>query len=101
VSRAQSIIRRNLEDMQTASVTPDELKVAKAMTLREIPLSESSLERIANGLISLTDLGLPLDEPSLAARHYLALTADQVRAAFAGRLRPGDMVRVAEGPKPE
>ncbi len=101
VSLAQSIIRRNLQDMQTAPVTPDELKVAKAMTLREIPLSESSLASIAHGLISRTELGLPLDEPSLAARHYLALTADQVKAAFAGRLRPGDMVRVAEGPKPE
>jgi zinc protease len=101
VSRAQSIIRRNLEDMQTTVVTPEELKVAKAMTLREIPLSESSLGSIANGLISRTELDLPLDEPSLAARHYLALTADQVKAAFAGRLRPGDLVRVAEGPKPE
>jgi zinc protease len=101
VSLAQSIIRRNLQDMQTAPVTSDELKVAKAMTLREIPLSESSLASIAHGLISRTELGLPLDEPSLAARHYLALTADQVKAAFAGRLRPGDMVRVAEGPKPE
>jgi zinc protease len=87
--------------MQTASVTPDELKVAKAMALREIPLSESSLASIANGLISRTELDLPLDEPSLAAQHYLALTADQVKAAFAGRLRPEDLVRVAEGPKPE
>jgi zinc protease len=101
VSRAQSIIRRNLEGMQTARVTPDELKVAKAMTLREIPLSESSIARIAGGLIHRTELDLPLDEPSLAARHYLALTADQIKAAFAGRLRPHDLVRVAEGPKPE
>ena len=87
--------------MQTADVTPDELRVAKAMTLREIPLSESSLASIAGGLISLTQLGLPLDEPTLAARDYLALTADQVRAAFAAHLRPDDLVRVAEGPKPK
>jgi zinc protease len=101
VSRAQAIIRRNLKDMQSAAVTPEELKVAKAMVLREIPLSESSLESIARGLISRTELNLPLDEPSLAAQHYLTLTADQVKAAFARRLRPEDLVRVAEGPKPD
>jgi zinc protease len=81
-------------------VTPEELKVAKAMVLREIPLSESSLESIADGLIYRTELNLPLQEPSLAAKHYLALTADQVRAAFARRLRANDLVRVTEGPKP-
>ena len=101
VSLAQSIIRRNLQDMQTADVTPDELRVAKSMTLREIPLSESSLGSIAGGIISLTELGLPLDEPTIAARNYLALTAGQVRAAFAAHLRPKDLVRVAEGPKPK
>jgi zinc protease len=101
VSLAQSIIRRNLQDMQTADVTPDELRVAKAMTLREIPLSESSLKSIAGGLISRTQLGLPLDEPTRAARHYLALTADQIRTVFAAHLRPEDLVRVAEGPVPD
>jgi len=101
VSLAQGIIQRNLQDMQTDPVTPEELKVAKAMALREIPLSESSLESIARGFMSRTELDLPIQEPSLAAQHYLALTADQVRAAFARRLRPLDLVRVAEGPQPK
>ncbi len=101
VTLAQEIIRRNLHNMQTDPVAPQELKVAKAMTLRAIPLSESSLESIASGIISRTELDLPLQEPLLAAQHYLALSADQVRAAFARWLRPGDLVRVAEGPKPE
>jgi zinc protease len=100
VSRAHAIITRNLQAMQTDPVTPEELRVAKAMVLRRIPLSESSLQSIARGLISRTELDLPLQEPSLAAQHYLALTADQIRAAFARRLRPQDLVRVAEGPKP-
>ncbi|UCF90584.1 MAG: insulinase family protein [Desulfobacterales bacterium] len=101
VSLAHTIIRRNLQDMQTDLVTPEELKVAKAMALREIPLSESSLAGVASGFISRTELDLPLQEPHLAAQNYLALTADQVRAAFARRLRPEDLVRVTEGPKPE
>jgi zinc protease len=52
------------------------------------------------GFISRVELGLPLQEPSLAAQHYLALTAEQLKAAFAKRLRPEDLVRVTEGPKP-
>jgi zinc protease len=101
VSLAQAIIRQNVLDMKTRPVTEEELKLAKAMVLREIPLSESSLESIAGGLITRTELGLPLQEPSLAARHFLELTADQVKAAFARRLRPEDLVRVSEGPKPD
>jgi len=100
VTSAHEIITRNLQAMQSDPVTSEELKVAKALALREIPLSESSLESIAGGLISRTELDLPLQEPSLAAEHYLALTADQVRAAFAKHLRPQDLVRVAEGPNP-
>jgi zinc protease len=101
VTLAQTIIRQNLQNMQTDPVTAEELKVAKAMVLREIPLSESSLGSIARGLISRTELDLPLEEPSLAAQHYLTLSAHQVRAAFARWLRPEDLVRVTEGPKPE
>jgi zinc protease len=100
VSSAHAIITQNLRAMQTDPVTPEELRVAKAMVLREITLSESSLESIASGLISRTELNLPLQEPSLAAKHYLSLTADEVRAAFARHLRPQDMVLVAEGPEP-
>jgi len=100
VSLAQTIIQRDLQEMQADPVTPEELKIAKAMALREIPLSESSLKSIADGLISRTELDLPLQEPTLAAKHYLALTVDQIEAAFAKWLRPRDLVRVAEGPAP-
>ena len=41
---------------------------------------------------------LPLDEPARAGARYLALGADEVRAAFAKWLRPGDLVRVSQGP---
>jgi len=101
VSLAQAVIQRELQKMQTDPVTPEELKVAKAMALREIPLSESSLKSIADGLISRTELDLPLQEPTLAAKHYLALTANQIEAAFTKWLRPQDLARVAEGPEPE
>jgi zinc protease len=46
-------------------------------------------------------LGLPLDEPVLAGRIYLKLTAGDVRAAFKKWIRPGDLVQVVQGPTPQ
>ena len=100
VSKARAIIVRDLKDMQNSAVSPQELHQAKAMLLREIPLAESSVGYIARGIISRTDLGLPLDEPTRAAHHYMELTAGQVKAAYAKYLDPADLVQVTEGPTP-
>ncbi len=51
VSKARAIIVRDLKEMRTKPVSPAELRQAKAMLLREIPLSESSVDSIAGGLI--------------------------------------------------
>ena len=101
VSKARGIVLRNLKAMQTEPVTPKELQQAKALALREIPLSEGSEERIAAGLIDRASHDLPLDEPLRAARQYVALTAEQVQKAFAKWLRPDDLVQVTEGPTPQ
>ena len=101
VTKAQTIIVRDLKAMTTAPVTPVELQKAKALVLREIPLSESSVGSIARGLIYRSTHDLPLDEPTLAAHKYLALTAPQVQAAYAKWLRPDDLVRVTQGPEPK
>ena len=99
-ARARVIVEQALKNMQVNPVTPEELQQAKALLLREIPLSESSLASIAQGLIYRAQHELPLDEPSLAARRYLELTAEQVQAAFAKWVRPNDLVQVIEGPSP-
>jgi zinc protease len=70
------------------------------LLLREIPLSESSVNGIAQGMIDRIILDLPLNEPTLAARHYVKLTAEQVRAAFSRWVRPDDLVEVTQGPHP-
>jgi zinc protease len=101
VFEARGIIESDLKQMQTTPVTSQELRQAKAMLLREIPLSESSIDNIAAGLISRTREDLPLDEPTRAARRYLRLTAAQVKAAFAKWLRVSDLVQVTEGPAPK
>lgn len=100
VTRARTIVEHNLKMMQTQLVRPDELQRAKAMLLREIPLGESSLGSIARGFIHRSVLDLPLNEPTLAAKSYMALTAQQVRLAFARWLRTKDLVQVIEGPSP-
>ena len=98
VSKARAIVERNLKEMQTSLIPPDQLQQAKALLLREIPLSESSVESIAAGLIHRAIYNLPLNEPILAAHRYLKLTPEEVKAAFAKWLRPGDLVQVTEGP---
>ncbi len=101
VSKARAIIVRDLKEMQTQAVRPDELHQAKTMLLREIPLSESSVSRIAGGLIYRSTMGLPFDDPVIAARHYVEITAPEVQKGFAKWIRPGDLVQVTEGPAPK
>ena len=99
VSKAREIVERNLKEMQRTLVAPKDLQLAKALLLREIPLKESSMEAIAQGLLYRAAHDLPLDEPTLAAHRYVELTAEEVKAAFARWLRPGELVQVTEGPK--
>jgi zinc protease len=98
VGKARSIIVSNLKAMQEREVTPEELLQAKGLLLREIPLAESSMERVAQGWLYRASHEQALDEPARAARHYLDLTAAAVRAAFAQALRPSDLVQVSLGP---
>ena len=100
VDKARVIVQEDLKVMQTEPVSPEELRQAAALLLREIPLSESSIDGIAEGLIDRTVLNLPLNEPTLAAQHYVKLTAEQVRTAFARWVRPSDLVQVTQGPQP-
>jgi zinc protease len=101
VSKARAIVVDNLRAMQKQPVTPGELRQAKALLLREIPLSEGSVSSIANGLLSRSITGLPLDEPEIAAKHYVQLNAADVQAAFAKWVRPDDLVQIVRGPNPQ
>ncbi|HZM04613.1 MAG TPA: insulinase family protein, partial [Candidatus Saccharimonadales bacterium] len=100
VAKARAILVGNLKSMQERDVTPAELRQAKALMLREIPLYESSVERVANGWLYRSTHGLPLDEPSIAARRYFNLTAPEIRAAFRAWIRPMDLIEVCRGPVP-
>ena len=100
VLKARTLIQRDLDQMRTEDVSADELHQAKALLLRQIPLSESSEDAVAGGLLRRAEIGLPLDEPIQAAKRYFELSADDVKAAFARQLRTGDLVQVVRGPAP-
>ena len=101
VSKARALIQRDLQQMRTEDVSPGELHQAKALLLRQIPLSESSEDAVAEGLLRRADIGLPLDEPVRAAKRYYELNADEVKNAFAKHIRPEDLVQVVRGPAPQ
>ena len=100
VARAADIATEEVAGMKRAPARPDEIMRVKALLLRQIPLSEDSTDAIAAGFLNRRDLDLPLDEPTIAARRYIALTAAEVQAAFRKWMRPQDMVRVVRGPPP-
>ncbi|HEX3986391.1 MAG TPA: pitrilysin family protein [Acidobacteriaceae bacterium] len=101
VSKARAMIVRDLTQMRTEDVSDSELRQAKALLLRQIPLSESSEEAVAGGLLGRATVGLPLDEPILAAKKYSALTAADVEAAFARHILPDNLVQIVRGPAPQ
>ena len=68
--------------------------------LRHLPLQEADVDDIAHGFIERWDLGPPIDEPTIAAIHYLALDSGKVQHAFAKWPRPNDLVRVRLVPAP-
>jgi zinc protease len=100
VSKARALIERDIDQMRTQDVSAAELHQAKALLLREIVLNESSEEAVARGILTRAELGLPLNEPQIAARKFYALTAREVRAAFERALRPHGWVQVVRGPAP-
>ncbi|WP_188055483.1 M16 family metallopeptidase [Oryzomonas rubra] len=101
VSKARAIIERDLTDMQTRLVTPEELSRAKNLLVHEVVLSNTSTSGIAMGFLRLSQMDLPLDEPTRAADKYQKITATQVRSAFSRWIRPAEFVQVTSGPQPQ
>ncbi|WP_049621161.1 M16 family metallopeptidase [Frateuria defendens] len=101
VGPARAMVVRDLEAMQKAPVGQADLDRAKGILLRQIPLGESSFAAIGNQLLTLSQEGRPLDAMTVAGQHYLMLTAEQVRQAYAAHLRPQALVTAVKGPAPK
>jgi zinc protease len=101
VAKARAMALNDLRKMQTEPATPKELQQAKTLLVTRMLLGESSEDGIAGRLLNLSIQGLPLDEPALAAKHYIEMTAGQVQNAFKKWLRPDDFVQIVRGPQPK
>jgi zinc protease len=101
VSKARGLIVKNLRQMQSTKVSPEELQQARKLLILQIPLSEADISTIADQMLQYSILGLPLDEPLRAAKHYQDITAEQIQSAFAKWIRPEDLVQVTLGPPPQ
>lgn len=100
VGQARVAAVKDLQAMQSAPPTDDELSLAKASLLRSLPLRRSSLGAIARQYLSLTDLDLPLDNTDKAAEVYYKASGAEVQAAFKKWLRPEDLAQIVKGPAP-
>jgi zinc protease len=100
VSKARALVERDLRELQVEPLSERDLMLSRAILIRRIPLSEASLERIARGLLDRALLDLPLNEPRIAARRYLEITAEEIREAFARHIRPSGFAQVTLGPPP-
>jgi zinc protease len=98
VARARALVLQDIQTLQKTPVTDEELTRAKAQMLRRLPMQRASVDAIAALDLRLVDLGLPLDTPQVAARHYIEATPVQVQAAFRNWLRPDDLAEVVKGP---
>ncbi|HET7931425.1 MAG TPA: pitrilysin family protein [Rhodanobacteraceae bacterium] len=101
VQPVDQLVQKNLDLMRNTPVKPDELTNAKQARIRSIPLGVSSVNSIARSLLDWSIDGEPLDEPMVAARHYLDMTAAQVQDAFKKYIQPAHVAQVVQGPTPK
>ena len=101
VADADKLVLQNLQAMRNTPVGADELTNARQALIRVIPVEVSSVDGIASSLMYWSYTDQPLDQPMVAARYYLSLTAQQVRDAFKKYLLPDHLVQVVQGPVPK
>jgi zinc protease len=99
VGSARKRLLAEVERMRTEPVSAAELQQAKGTIIRDFVLGDESFSGIALDLLDVGQKKLPLNADQIAVQRYLALTADQVRTAFAKYVRPNDFVTTVLGPR--
>lgn len=100
VAPVDTLIYKNLDLMQDSLVNNKELKNARQAKIRNIPVGISSINAIAYSLLDWNEKGLPLNQPMIAAKHYLHINAKQIRAAFKQYVKPDNLAQIVQGPIP-
>ena len=101
VAPVDALVTANIKALQDTPIKAGELTNARQFQIRSIPLGVSSVDGIARSLLSWSWHGEPLDQPMIAAKYYLDLTAKQVQDACRKYLKPKNLVQVVQGPAPK
>jgi zinc protease len=98
VAAAAAMVVRDLKRMQDEPVSTEELKRAKSILLRQTSLGEASFGSIGQQLLDFAEEDKPLDEATIAARHYVDLSSADVQQAYRMHVRPDGFVTGVKGP---
>jgi zinc protease len=96
--RITALIDDEIKRLQTEPVGAFELALAKASTVRQTAIADSSVGAIGESLLDAAAGGYPFDEDQIDAREVLRTDAHAIMAAFAAYIHPQNFVRVIEGP---
>jgi zinc protease len=91
---AIKVAREVLEDFVREGPTAEELAAAQANLTGSFPLRLDSNKKILDNVAVIAFYGLPLDYLDHFQDKVRAVTAEQVKAAFARRVRPTDLITV-------
>lgn len=94
---ALAVVRKTLQEFVTKGPTKDELKKAKQNLVGSFPLRIDSNKKILDYLAVIGYYRLPLSYLDDFTGKVENVTLDQVKDAFARRIRPEDMVTVVVG----
>ena len=97
VAEAKQIAVRVIRSMIEAPLTERDLHLAKGIGLRNIELASQDVQGLANQWIGYSQVGLPLDQLYVVARHYRGITAAEIQAAFKRYLDPSRLSTVIIG----
>ncbi|QNT79089.1 M16 family metallopeptidase [Entomobacter blattae] len=101
VSKASTLVVKNIKELQSSPVSNEELTLAKASLLRRIPLDRASVDSIGRSYLALVNLNLPLDNDNRAAQYYFKATQQDIQNTFKKWIRPDDIAQIVKGPTPK
>jgi zinc protease len=96
--RISALIDAEIKRLQTEPAGSFELSLAKASTIRQTVIAESSIDSIGESLLDDAASGLPFDQRRIDAQNYLKVDAHAIQSAFATYIHPDNFVRIIEGP---
>jgi zinc protease len=91
---AIALVRSTLEDFLRDGPTEAEVAAAKANLIGGFPLRLDSNRKILDNVAVIAGYGLPLDWLDSYRDRVAAVTVDEIRAAFARRIKPEHLVTV-------